>query len=155
MEASSLPGNIIRSLARPDPVPTTSTPLKKQMLLTNNNYNTQRIKIPRQQTRWKLSGYQREVNASRTSVPSYHQPRDSSSKRCSNKIVRSLLGPTRTCPEYFQESPLTSSMPGNVIRSPARPDPVPIANTPPKKQMLLTNSNYSTRRSDATRRATP
>ncbi|RVW71438.1 hypothetical protein CK203_057569 [Vitis vinifera] len=48
-----------------------------------------------------------------------------------------------------------SSMPGNVIRSPARPDPVPIANTPPKKQMLLTNSNYSTRRSNATRRATP
>ena len=46
-------------------------------------------------------------------------------------------------------------MPGNVIRSPARPDPVPIANTLPKKQMLLTNNNYSTQRSDATRRATP
>lgn len=32
----------------------------------------------------------------------------------------------------------------NAIRSPAMPDPAPTENTPPKRQVLLTNSNYST-----------
>ncbi|RVW74933.1 Transposon Ty3-I Gag-Pol polyprotein [Vitis vinifera] len=59
---------------------------KKQMLLTNSNYSTRRTKIPRQQTRWRLSGYQKDVNASRMLVPSYRQPRDSSSKR--QKVIR-------------------------------------------------------------------
>ncbi|RVX19372.1 Transposon Ty3-I Gag-Pol polyprotein [Vitis vinifera] len=45
-KASSLPGNVIKSLARPDPAPTASTPPKKQMLLTNSNYSIQRTKIP-------------------------------------------------------------------------------------------------------------
>ena len=57
-----------------------------------NDVPTQRTKIPRQQTHWKLYRYQKEVNVSRTSVLSSRQPKGSSFKRCSNKIAISSLG---------------------------------------------------------------
>ena len=105
--ASSLPDNVIRSLARSDLALTASILPKKQAHPTNSNYKVRRTKILRLQTHWKLWKFQRKTNASHTLAPSCSQLKGRNFKMTSNKTGISLLGPTPTWLGYTQPSPLT------------------------------------------------